>query len=490
MRIGIKTLDDAVISLGDYKKADPRLSDKNAIQKALSDGNLDFLREVSEFFCRVSGIYQRLCKHYANFYRFDWYVTPFVTGKMAPNKVLDDLNQKLFYIDNFKPKKTFGDIAFKTVKRGCYYGYLVRDNDSVQVQELPISYCRSRYSIKGKPVVEFNMKFFDDNYRDPEQRFRMLSFYPSDFKKGYLAFRDGKLPPDYPGDKAGWYVLDHEAAFKFSFNDDGYPPFIATIPHIIDLDEAQALDRKKMAQKLLKIIIQKMPLDKNGDLIFDPVEARELHNNAVKMIGKAIGIDVLTTFAEVEVADMADSTTNTIDELEKVERTLYNEAGTAQNLFNTDGNIALEKSLLADEADVYDLLLQFEDFLNDLIKPLYKYPKKLFYKVQMLPTTVYNYKDMSKLYKEQGGVGGSKLLTHIALGQSQSSVIAIAEFEKNILDIDTLFGLNQNNDKNTSSSSEKENNKNPFEEKKTVGGQEKPDDEKSEKTIQNKEAMS
>ena len=97
---------------------------------------------------------------------------------------------------------------------------------------------------------------------------------------------------------------------------------------------------------------------------------------------------------------------------------------------------------------------------------------------------------MSKLYKEQGGVGGSKLLTHIALGQSQSSVIAIAEFEKNILDIDTLFGLNQNNNKNTSSSSEKENNKNPFEEKKTVGGQEKPDDEKSEKTIQNKEAMS
>jgi hypothetical protein len=39
------------------------------------------------------------------------------------------------------------------------------------------------------------------------------------------------------------------------------------------LDAAQELDRKKMAQKLLKIIIQKMPLDKNGDLIFDVSEA-------------------------------------------------------------------------------------------------------------------------------------------------------------------------------------------------------------------------
>ena len=108
-----------------------------------------------------------------------------------------------------------------------------------------------------------------------------------------------------------------------------------------------------------------MPLDKNGELIFDVDEAKELHNNAVRMLGKAIGIDVLTTFADVEVADMADkNTTSTIDELEKVERTVYNESGTAQNLFNTDGNIALEKSILDDEANIYGLILQFETFLN------------------------------------------------------------------------------------------------------------------------------
>jgi hypothetical protein len=34
-------------------------------------------------------------------------------------------------------------------------------------------------------------------------------------------------------------------------------------------------------QKLLKILVQKLPLDKNGDLIFDVEEARDIHNNAV-----------------------------------------------------------------------------------------------------------------------------------------------------------------------------------------------------------------
>ena len=54
-------------------------------------------------------------------------------------------------------------------------------------------------------------------------------------------------------------------------------------------------------QQLLKILIQKLPLDKNGDLIFDVDEARDIHNNAVEMLRRAIGVDVLTTFAEVQV---------------------------------------------------------------------------------------------------------------------------------------------------------------------------------------------
>ena len=41
---------------------------------------------------------------------------------------------------------------------------------------------------------------------------------------------------------------------------------------------------------------------------------------------------------------MSDSNTTTSkDDLSKVERTVYNSLGISQNLFNTDGNISLEK---------------------------------------------------------------------------------------------------------------------------------------------------
>ena len=297
------------------------------------------------------------------------------------------------------------------------------------------------------------------------------------------------------GDTSGWYLLDPKDTIKFNLNGEDYPAFIAVVPAIIDLDAAQELDRKKMAQRLLKIIIQKMPIDKNGDLVFDVDEAQQLHNNAVAMLGKAIGIDVLTTFADVDVADMADkSTTTTVDELEKVERTVYNEAGVSQMQFNTDGNIALEKSILNDEAALYNLILQFEAFLNDIIKKYNKTPKKINYKVQILTTTIYNYKEMAKLYKEQTQLGYSKMLPQIAMGQAQSAILANAYFENDILDLSNVFippmmSSTMNSDvlKRLNDSDKISGDPNANKE----GGRptnESKDEEVTEKTMQNKEA--
>ena len=209
----------------------------------------------------------------------------------------------------------------------------------------------------------------------------------------------------------------------------------------------------------------------------------------MKMLGKAIGIDVLTTFADVEVADMADkSSTTTVDELEKVERAVYNEAGVSQMQFNTDGNIALEKSILNDEASMYNLLIQFEGFLNTLLKPFNKNPKKVYYKAQILTTTIYNYKEMAKLYKEQTPLGYSKMLPQIALGQSQSSILANAYFENDVLDLVNLFiPPLMSSTMNVEALSQAKTAEDG--EEKKAGRKEKADDEKSEKTMKNIESQ-
>ena len=513
IKVGIQQLQDAIIDVGSYKKINPKCGDKEKVLKAIMNLNLSDMREISNFFYKTSGIYNRLCRYMAYLYRYDWFITPYINNgidvanreeeeTLTPkqrDKVLLNFFSLLKMLDEFELKKFFGEVALKVIKNGCYYGYLVPGTKTVAVQELPPQYCRSRFSVNGRPVVEFNMSFFDTMYPDSEMRARVLNLFPSEFKKGYKAFKDGKLKPSFQGDTSGWYLLDTRCAIKFNLNGEDFPAFISVIPAIIDLDVAQDLDRKRMAQKLLRIIIQKMPIDKNGDLVFDIDEAQALHNNAVRMISRAIGVDVLTTFADVDVADMSDkSNTTQTDDLVRVERQVYNEAGVSQMQFNSDSNTALNNSILNDEATLYNLIQQFEAFINLLLDPYNKTPNKLYYKAQILTTTIYNYKEMAKLYKEQTQMGYSKMLPQIALGQSQSSILANAYFENDVLDLVSVFvppltsntmnadalAMRNGNKHGTAAKSGAESDGSE-----SAGRPEKADNEKSDKTLANRESM-
>ena len=516
IKLGAKTLDDAILSLGEYKRINPALGEKKSVLQAINTGNLDKMRAISNFFYRTSGIYARLCRYMARLYKYDWFITPYIGGceglietdaglgdvdseqeTAAKKKIFNNFFNVLGYFENLEIKRFCGEVALKVIRHGCYYGYLVPAAKRMNVQELDPHYCRTRFKINNRPAVEFNMNYFKDNFSDEETRNRILNMFPEEFKKGYKLFEKGKLKPMFAGDDSGWYLLDPKRTIKFNINEEDFPPFMSVIPAIIDLDAAQDLDRKKMAQRLLKIIIQKLPLDKNGDLIFDVDEAQELHNNAVKMLSRAIGVDVLTTFAEVDVVDMSDKgNTTTVDELEKVERTVYNEAGVSQLQFNSDGNIALNNSILNDEASMYDLLVQFESFLNLIMQQFNKSPKKCYYKAQFLTTTIYNYKDMAKLYKEQAQMGYNKMLPQVALGQTQSSILANAYFENDVLDLVRVFippltsnTMNAEALQNRGNTSGKENSGSNGQSQKQ-GRPEKEANEQSEKTIQNKQSMS
>ena len=496
IRIGLQTLDDAILDLGALKKTNRTYGDKNTILRALATKNYEQLREISNYYYEVSGIYERLCKYFAYLYRYDWYVVPYVEDDtIKEDKILSEFSKVLNYLDNSNIKYMCGNVALEVIKNGCYYGYIVDTAKGMTLQQLPVAYCRSRYLVGDQPAVEFNMKFFDDKFPNIEGRMRILKMFPEDFVKGYVLYKKGRLKDD-DGQVCGWYLLDPDSAIKLNLNGSDYPILANAIPNILDLDAAQDLDRRKTMQKLLKVIIQKLPLDKNGDLIFDVDEAKDIHNNAVQMLKRAVGVDVMTTFADVDVADLADkNTATTTDDLERVERTLFNAAGVSQNLFNTDGNLALEKSVLNDEASMRNLILQFQILMNKIVDRKFPGKKKYNFRVIMLETTVYNYIELAKMYKEQVQLGYSKMLPQIAMGHSQSAVIANAHFENEILHlyeimIPPMMSSTMNPEailgqKNQSKAQSSQNGSSS-----TGGRPEKPDGQKSEKTIKNKESAS
>ena len=102
IRIGAKKLDDATLQLGDYRKIDSKLGNKQYVLKAIKDYNLKAMREISLYYYRTNGIYSRVLRYMAFMYRYDWFVTPFVNeDKVDEEYVLKNFHECLNTLDKF-----------------------------------------------------------------------------------------------------------------------------------------------------------------------------------------------------------------------------------------------------------------------------------------------------------------------------------------------------------------------------------------------------
>jgi len=511
IKVGKKTLTDAIADLenikcGTYERyGRPEFVRKSEILRALAENDGEKIRAISNYFYRTNGIYQKVCNYIATLYRYDWYVVPEIykdVEELNTEKIINEFSKVLNYLDNTYITKLCGELALKVILNGCYYGYIIKTKTGLSIQELPIKYCRVRYFVGNKPAVEFNMSYFDAKFPDPKYRMKVLKLFPKEFAEGYVLYKQGKLEPEYIGSDfiaGGWYLLDPDSTIRFTLSPSGagLPLFINAIPSLLDLDEMQGINRRKQLQNLAKIIVQKLPMDKNGDLIFDVDEAADIHENAVKMLSQIVGADVLTTFTDVDDIDLSDTSNVSDNSLENSERGVYNALGVTKNLFNSDGNLSTEKSIQTDAGAIRGLLLQFEVFFNEAIQHLNASPKKYKFKFYMLETTQYNYMELSKMYKEQVQIGYSKMLPQIAMGHSQSSILNAAYFENDILGLSNimippLMSSVMNAD-TIAAVGKKGKTQDADAQKNVEGGQvgrpEKAESEKSDKTIANEESQ-
>lgn len=422
-----------------------RTMDHSRMIKITQETDMKAIRALSKYFYQTNGIYARAVRYLADIYKYDFVLYPNldldldVTDEFS-EKILKKFNQLLEHFDNSSIQLMSRKWAITVCIEGVYYGYICDDiSDKLVIQDLPVDYCRSRFLHRGVPLVEFNVQYFDKVTSDPEYRKKLLSLFPDEFKEGYRKYKAGKLPAEDQGDDSGWILLDMNKAFKFNFNDSDIPPFLYAIPALIELDEVQDLEKEKLLQQIQKILIQKFDLDKNGQIPFEMKELQQLNQNAVDMVGDAVGVSVLSTVASVTLEDLAvDGGTESKNNVEAAENSVYNDLGISTNLFNTDGNLALEKSIITDEAYVKPLLLQFEQFFNRYLE--WKFNKKdLKFRIKMLMTSIFNYQELSSKYENLTKIGFSRFLPMVALGHTQKEVISMAKLEQQIMQLDAYM---------------------------------------------------
>lgn len=456
---------------------------KQEIIEAIERKDLFAMRTISNYFYAVSGVYSRGIHYLADMHTYSYLVTPNLNSFDVPldkRAVQRDLDKALLFCEEMNIQKTFSDISLKVLIDGAWYGYLRYNGKSYVFEELPINYCRSRYKVDGKPVVEFNVKYFDDAIVRPELRQEVLMTYPEEIVEGYIAYKNGQLPVDRTDMTGYWIRLSNKDAWKFSLRTDDQPFFISSVPKVIDFDDIREINKRKKEQQLQKLLIQKIPLNKDGEFIFDMEEAKALHQNAIQMLGNAINIDVLTTFTENDLLEVSEEKNNQ-NEFERWEKQVYNDMGISAQLFATDGNLALEKSIKSDESLLPRLLKQYENFLVKTLNRFFTPDPNLYdFTFWFPPVTHYNREEFIKTTKDLATFGYGKMLPAIAMGQTQRGFLSQIYFENDILQLhDRMVPLQSSH---TSSGKGKG-------EGGEVGRPAKENDEVADKTLQNRASM-
>lgn len=403
------------------------------VLKIYEDGSIDGLRKISRQYFGRNGLYTRMILYFSTMPTYDFLLTPkFIKEEIDETKFLQNYNNTLFLLDKMNLAVELARIATIILVDGVYYGMVINDKNGFTFYDLPVEYCRTNYkNTNGLNILEFNLHYFD-KIRSADELARALKGFPTSVRNYYKQYKEN------PGQFSNWMVVPNDDGVAFYYK-SLYPFFISLIPALIDLKDYKGIEKRRDEQELAKILIQKIPLDENNELTFELPEIQEIHRGIVEMLKDTPSVDVITTFCEAKIESLQDGRQTVRDNLEKVERSIYNEAGVSKNLFASDSSTALEASIANDFSIMWDMIKMFSTWINFYVSKKFQSKEEYFFEVNILPISHYNRKEVLDQYLQAAQNGFSKILVAIASGIKQSQLMNVIRLENDILNLDEIL---------------------------------------------------
>lgn len=479
-----------------YRTSDPvRYQDftLEEIEHIICEGDIESLRELSRYYYRTNGEYRNNIDFLARLFLYDTMVIPvFEEGKGSKTQILKAFYSACRFVDNLDLPSTLMRITTEWLKTGIYNGILRQNGEKAVIHELPLEYCRTRFKdMNNLNILEFNLRYFD-KFITPELKLEMLETFPEEVQEAYWLWEGSSRKLD------SWVDIPSSAGgVCFCFAGDQTPPLISSIPDLKQLKDAVKREEKRDENELYKLLIERMPITSDGELVFQLDEVADIHSSVASMLSDIDTVEVLTTFGETDLESLQETSaaTQSADRIEKYKKNAYDALGRSSIIFNADGSSTLAYAIKKDEALMQSFLNVYETWIRFHLNE--KFARTgLTFDFEILPTTVFNRKDLQGSYFSGAQYGYSKMLAGVAMGIKQMDQLALMNFENEFLDMSSKMiplqssyttsgtavaaeGKSGNSAQNSSSSSQNKdiNNKG--------GRPELPDEEKSEKTQAN-----
>lgn len=460
------------------------------IYEIIRGGDLNAIRELSRYYYRVNSRYRANIDYLASLPLYETVVTPIfnTTGKGSKTQIIKAFYNACDFIEKLDVKNAFMRITREWLKSGIYCGILQEKAGKLVITDLPIEYSRTRYKdFNNLNILEFNLQYFIQRYSDEQEREIAVMTFPEIVQRAWRQWRASKL-------ENPWIEIPASAGgVSFCFAEDQTPLLIASIPELYKLKDAIGREEKRDENELYKLLIQRMPIDNDGELVFELDEVADIHAGVANMLQNLDTVDVLTTFGETTLENLQDSTaaSQSADRIEKYSKNAWDSLGRSSLLFNADNSSSLAYMIKKDESLMKTYLNVYNTWIKYHLNSRFS-RTGLTFDFEFLPITVHNRKELQSQYFQGAQFGYSKMYAGVAAGIKQTAQISLMTFENDFLEMDqkmiplmSSYTSTGDEEKNSSSAKNSSNTSKTKDLTNTGGRPELPDEEKSEKTQAN-----
>ena len=436
------------------------------INTALTELDKTRASEISEALAETSSIYNNIVSYYSNMFYMRYTVLPTLINE----EKYEDLSEEEYYniykdmlnsVEGINIETIFPAIIYNTVLLGSVFIYVEKNTSSKTLTTLilPRSYCKNSLQTQfGNNMVMFNFSYFDELIqsfnKNPDSlnitAEEIMKFFPKEFQSKYNAYKQNKT-------SLKWQLLDARKSTSFSLNKSGMPGRLDSAFSIIDFEKFKEIELERSKEELEKILVHQIPLNSNGDLVFDIDEALDIDRTMRSALKGAKNLKLLTVFGPTELLELQKQRDKDIALSENALKNIYASAGLNYNLFTGDQD-SLMISIKRDKALIQNLLQNISLFYNICLNNSYSW-KPYQVQIDVLPITIYDEVDMIKQYIENAGVGIGRLQAVVATGIKQKNISDLAKIEK-LLKLDEilipLHSMHTSTDKTNTETKEEE----------------------------------
>ena len=453
------------------------------IKSIIRDGTTAEKKALSVYFFKHNSMYKRIVLHYASFLTYQYLLVPHtaIEDGFGDPKIMLNYDDAVDYLYTLDVESKCAYFTYKILVEGAYYGLIKEVNKKPLLMDLPIEYCRSRFkSDTDIDIVEFDLSFFD-NIRDAELKKQVLATYPKYIQKEYRKYLKNKQ-------KFRWMFLNPADGVHFNFYAE-YPFFLDLIPLLVGYDELSEINKRKRNQEIQKILVQEIPITSQGELVFEPIEGKEMHKASKQMLSGAVDVTPLTTYTKTHIESLQDNSSAENNYLEQARTEIFGVTGTSDQIFTPDSSGAIPYYLQNTLSLMCAFSRQYQKFFTVLINRYFS-TKEIKFNFIVPPISHYNSKEFIADAFKLASSGYSFFMPCMAMGIGQRDLRDLKLLEGTLRLRDILEPLHSSYTESAKSQGEQNETSAETKENKNVDntGGAPVKDQPSDKTIQNRDS--